>query len=96
MDPPGAGDDLACGGEESVAPAFDVPARAWWAVGQRGELEPGNQVRARTTLSGPGLVPGEVEERKLAQISVVQRFAPVLAPSAGPVLGVQEGPSQRG
>lgn len=89
MVPAGAGDDLAGGGEEPVAPAFDVPAPCLVAVGQSSELEPGDQVRGQDREVRPGLVRGEIEERGPAQPDVLQRLDAVLAAAPGTVPGIQ-------
>jgi hypothetical protein len=59
----GAGDDFPGGGEELVAPAFDVPGFGVVAVREGRELEPGDQVEGEGCDVRPGLVRGEIEER---------------------------------
>ena len=79
------GDDFPGGREMAVAPAFDVPGFGVMAVGEGGELDPGDQVEGEGGDVRPGLVRGEVEERQLAQAGVFQGFDPVLAPATGTV-----------
>jgi hypothetical protein len=57
------------------------------AVGEGGELEPGDQVEGQRGDVRPGLVRGEIEERQLAQTGVFQGLDPVLTPAPGAVAG---------
>lgn len=86
----GAGDDFPGGGEEPVAPAFDVPCFGRMPVGQCGELQPGDEVAGQGGDVGQGLVRGEVVEGQFAQAGVFRvliRFSRL--PRASPKLGGQ-------
>lgn len=65
-------------------------ALASWSSGTAVNWSPGMQVEDQGGDVGTGLIPGEVEERQLAQAGVFQGLDPVLAPAAGTLTGVQE------